>query len=255
MANPDGTPIWYELTTADPAAAKRFYDAVVGWSIDAEAPLPGMEYRMIHAGDGHAGGVMTLTAEMKAEGAQPGWLFYVGVADVDGRAEQARSLGGQVLVPPTDIPGVGRFALLLDPQGAPFYIMRGDSEEDSRAFSPSAAGHCSWNELGTSDADAALGFYRSLFGWENRETMDMGPLGGYHFLDLGETRLGALCRADDRQPRWNFYFRVPSIAAAKERVETAGGTVTVGPHEVPGGDVILIGTDPEGATFSLVGAA
>lgn len=247
-----GFPIWYELVTPDPEGAKAFYEAVADWTI-APPPPHGPDYRMISAADGGVGGVLRLDDAMKAAGAQPTWLMYVGVEDVDATAEQARSLGASVLVPPTDIPGVGRFAFLADPQGAPFYIMHGASDGQSGAFSYETPGHVSWNELSTTDGDAALAFYGTLFGWENRETMDMGPMGGYHFLDTGETRLGALVTMQGRPAGWRLYIRVADIDAAADRVTTQGGSIHMGPHEVPNGDVILIGTDPQGAPFSLVG--
>lgn len=256
MTNPHGTPIWYELMTADPDAAKRFYDPLVGWTIGA-APPGGMDYRMIAAADGQVGGVMRITPEMEAGGAKPGWLMYVGVDDVDATAEKAKELGATIMVPPTDIPDVGRFAFLADPQGAPFYVMRGNSPESSTAFSPGALGRCSWNELWTSDAAGAIAFYGALFGWENRETMDMGPMGGYHFLDLGPVRLGALAQSQQagQQTRWNPYFTVRNVDAAVDRVKASGGAVTMGPHDVPGDSRIIMGTDPEGATFALVSGA
>ena len=254
MANPHGTPIWYELMTPDPDAATAFYNPLVNWAIDPRRPGDDVDYRMIKAEGEDVGGVMRLGPDMAASGAEPSWLFYVGVDDVDATAEKAKGLGAHALVPPTDIPDVGRFALLTDPQGAPFYIMRGATGGTSRAFAPEVDGHGSWNELWTSDGPAALAFYGELFGWENRETMDMGPMGGYHFLDLGDVRLGAVAQtpADGQRPRWNLYFRVPDVDAAIERVTAGGGTVTTGPHDVPGGSRIVMGTDPQSASFALV---
>ena len=251
MPNAPGTPIWYELMTPDPDGAQRFYEAVVGWSVAAPPPGP-VDYRMISAADVQVGGVMRLSEEMRAGGAAAGWLMYVAVADVDAVVEQARGLHAQVIVPPADIPGVGRFSLLTDPQGAPFYVMRGAAEGASEAFAPGRPGHCSWNELWTPDVGVAMGFYGALFGWENRETMDMGPMGGYHFIDAGPLRLGAAAAMGEQPSRWNPYFSVAAIDAAVERVRAAGGTVTMGPHEVPTGEVIVLGADPQGATFALV---
>ena len=74
MANPHGTPIWYELATADADAAARFYGSVVGWSV-APSAMPGIDYRILEAGDGtpgtQAGGLMALTPEMRAGGMAP----------------------------------------------------------------------------------------------------------------------------------------------------------------------------------------
>ena len=256
MANSHGTPIWYELITPDPDAAKAFYDDVAGWTIEPR-PSGEIDYRMIATGDGLVGGVMRLNDDMASGGAKPGWLFYIGVDDVDATADTITAAGGAVLMPPWNMPGVGRMAFVADPQGAPFYIMRGAGDADSTVFAPGKLGHGGWHELQTSDATAAVAFYRQVFGWENRETMEMGPMGGYHFLDLGDLRLGALMRAQAEgvAPRWHFYFNVPDADAAVGRIERGGGAVTQGPHEVPGGSRIVVGTDPQGATFALVAQA
>lgn len=254
MANPDGAPIWYELMTPDPDASKKFYDAVVGWTIDPQASGD-MDYRMIVAPDGeNAGGVMHMTADMLANGAKPAWLFYIGVQDVDGTAEKIKQLDGSVHMGPMDIPNVGRFAFVSDPQGMSFYIMRGDSPQDLTAFQVNTPGHAAWNELVTSDHKAAQAFYGELFNWENNETMPMGEMGEYAFIDHAGVRIGAMMTAGAGWPtRWTYYFNVPSIDAAKGRIEQAGGTVTMGPHEVPGGMHIIMGTDPQGVDFALVG--
>jgi predicted enzyme related to lactoylglutathione lyase len=254
MSNPPGSPIWYELMTPDPDGAKRFYDDVIGWAIEA-APSGPMDYRMIAAPGGLAGGVFRLTDDMQAGGARPAWLLYLGVTDVDATAGRAASLGARIFVPPTDIPGIGRFALMADPQGAPFYIMHTGRDETSTVFAPGVPGRCSWNELCTPNLPGALAFYGDLFGWENRETMDMGPMGGYHFLDLGDMRLGATVEMKDRPAHWNLYFNVPDMAEAIERVRAGGGSIEMGPHDVPSGDCIVLATDPQTARFALVARA
>ena len=148
MTNPHGSWIWYELMTPDAAASRSFYEAVVGWTIDAESMAPGgAEYRILHAADGDIGGMLTLDAAMLGGGAKPTWLGYIGVDDVDATVERLRFAGGSVHVPPTDIPGVGRFAMVADPQGVPFYVMRGFSPESSTAYARFGEGHVSWNEL------------------------------------------------------------------------------------------------------------
>ena len=251
MANSDGSPIWYELMTTDAYGAQAFYVDVVGWSIADSGMVGTGDYRILTAPDGQgAGGLMTLR-----DGApiKPGWFSYIGVRDVDGTAARIRQLGGSVHMEPQDIPGVGRFAFVADPQGMSFYIMRGDSPEDSNAFG-TAPGHCGWNELVTSDHKAALAFYGELFGWENEETMSMGEMGDYCFFDHAGERLGAVMTAGAGWPtRWSYYFTVPSIEAAVEKVKAGGGVIHQGPHEVPGGAWIIQGTDPQGAAFALTG--
>ncbi|MCW2396104.1 MULTISPECIES: VOC family protein [unclassified Sphingobium] len=254
MTNRHGEFIWYELMTSDLEAARAFYGAVVGWSIAERSDMPGMDYRMIRAADGEVGGMMALDAEMIAGGGRRIWIGYIGVDDVDATAAAIPSMGGRLYVQPQDIPGVGRFAMAADPHGAPFYIMRGSVEGGvSRAFSPQAVGHCGWNELSSPDQPAALAFYTGLFGWSSPSVMPMGPMGDYRFLSVGDLPIGASLEQKDQRAEWRFYFRLPSIRAAMEAVAAHGGTITTGPHEVPGGDWVVMGTDPQGARFALVG--
>ena len=255
--NPKGDFIWYELMTPDAEGAKAFYDAVVGWNISEGAPEFG-GYRMIGRSDGgNAGGVLPLTDEMQQHGARPTWLGYVSVADVDQAVAAIEQAGGKGLMPAFDIPNVGRIALVADPQGAPFYVMRATPPEpkaQSDAFSPSAEQRVGWNELSTTDPVSARKFYTGQFGWGSDEFIDMGELGEYRFLEQDGTRIGALCGVmQGQQPKWRFYFRVPSIAKAKDTAEQKGGTIHMGPHQVPTGDYIVIGSDPQGAEFALVG--
>ena len=256
MSNPHGTPIWYELVTADPDASKTFYDSVIGWTIEAQPSGP-MDYRMIGSGsgDGLVGGVMRLLPEMQAVGGKPGWLFYIGVDDVDTTADAIRAKGGQVRMGPVDLPNVGRLALVADPQGIPFYIMRGASDAASTAWDRSGMGKCNWNELATTDLAAANGFYADVFGWTYPDKMEMpGDMGDYVFVDAAGQTIGATMRATEGQPPgWTFYFRAPDIEVAAESVRAHGGIVHAGPMVVPGGDRIIVAADPHGVPFGVVG--
>jgi predicted enzyme related to lactoylglutathione lyase len=106
---------WSELTTTDPAAAAEFYGKLFGWTVKApDAAMGG--YRVVNIGDAGVAGIMA-----NPEGAPPmppHWGCYVTVSDVDQTLERCTSLGGKVLVPPMEVPGVGRMAVLQDPQGA-----------------------------------------------------------------------------------------------------------------------------------------
>jgi len=258
-ASDQGSFIWYELMTPDPVGAKAFYDAVVGWTIEPQ-PSGEMDYRMIGRADGgNAGGVMRLTDDMVSHGARPIWLGYINVDDVDASVASIESAGGKALLPAFDIPDIGRMAMVADPQGAPFYIMKpippaSDANAKSDVFSPDEPQRCSWNELSTTDPVSARKFCGEQFGWGTEEFMDMGPIGEYRFLDKDGARIGALCGVmQGQQPKWRYYFRVPSISKAKDTAEQKGGAISMGPHQVPTGDWIIIGTDPQGAEFALTG--
>jgi predicted enzyme related to lactoylglutathione lyase len=254
-----GSYIWYELITPDPVGAKTFYDAVVGWNIEAQ-PSGEMDYRMISRADGgNTGGIMRLTEEMQTHGARPTWLGYVAADDVDATVASIEKAGGKALMPAFDIPDIGRIAMVTDPQGAPFYVMKptppaGSESQVSDVFSVDRPGRVSWNELATSDLEAAKRFYPAQLGWTLGDVMPMGDMGDYQFITHKDVRLGAMMTAAaGNQTRWRYYFRVANVDSSKLAVEASGGTILHGPQEVPGGDRILIGTDPQGAEFAIVG--
>lgn len=264
MANPSGSFIWYELMTPDPDAIAPFYAAVVGWQIAGGEPQAagGMDYRMIGRADGKsAGGVLHLTEGMRQHGARPQWIAYLYTPDVDRQLAAIAADGGTVQMPATDLPHVGRIAMVTDPQGIPFYVMTpvpppGQPEASSDVFDRHALQRVNWNELASPDLAASKVFYGRHFGFEFNDVMDMGPAGDYCFIDRQGERLGAIMqRQDDRQPAaWLFYFGVPSIAAARRAIEANGGQLLLGPEEIPTGEWIIVATDPAGAVFGLAGA-
>ncbi|HEX8905102.1 MAG TPA: VOC family protein, partial [Longimicrobiaceae bacterium] len=111
---------WSELATNDAAKAKEFYGGVFGWEGDTQNM--GMEYTVFRGPTGMVAGMYEITPEMA--GMHPSWLPYFVVDDAEASVEKARSLGATILKEPADIPGVGRFALLQDPQGAFFYVIK-----------------------------------------------------------------------------------------------------------------------------------
>ncbi|WP_062769199.1 VOC family protein [Sphingopyxis terrae] len=263
MTNPKGSFIWYELMTGDPDGAARFYGAVVGWTIagaaDPAAP-GGVDYRMIGRSDGgNAGGMLALNADMLAGGARPGWLGYLYTPDVDAAVAAITADGGSVHMPATDLP-VGRIAMVSDPQGAPFYVMNpvpppGMEGMTSDVFSVTEAQHVRWNELSTDDPEAAIAFYRRHFGWGQEGAMDMGAMGSYRFLQLGDIGIGAVMPRMPQMPvsAWTYYIGVDDIDRALAAVAAEGGQLLSGPHEIPGGEFSATGLDPQGAAFGLVG--
>ena len=258
MANHHGDFIWYELMTTDADAAQDFYSGLVGWTF-SDSEQDGIDYRMFRKDGPDVGGLMPLTQDMIDGGAKPLWVGYIGVDDVDATAAKIASAGGAVMMEPQDIPDVGRFAFVADPQGVPFYIMRGSSDEPSESFALDAPrdGHCAWNELATADLPAAESFYESVFGWVKGDTMDMGEMGAYDMYKNPphESMLGAMMGNPDEMPvsLWSYYFRVPDIDVAVEHTTANGGQVLNGPMEIPGGEFVFAGLDPQGAMFNLLG--
>lgn len=252
MRNPEGTPIWYELLTNDAAASRAFYENVVGWKMQPPPPSDPKHYWMIDAPNAHVGGMMQLTDQMRTNGARPTWLFYIGVEDVDATVKRATEAGAAVLMPAFDIPDVGRIAMLADPQGNPFYVMRGGMDQASASFERTGMGKCNWNELSTPDPASGNAFYAKVFGWKLADSMKMPDGGAYTFVDVGEARVGATMKqSPGAPPGWMFYFRAPDIEAAAEKVKAGGGKVHAGPMEVPGGDKVIVASDPHGVPFGV----
>jgi uncharacterized protein len=264
MSNQHGDFIWYELLTKDADAAGEFYGAVIGWT-STNSGQPGMDYRFFSSGDGSdpkdgVGGYMAITQEMAAGGARPAWVGYIAVDDVDASIANIASAGGNLLMPAMDLESVGRMAMVTDPQGAPFYIMKGTSDEASHSFATTAptVGHCAWNELATSDPKAALGFYSKQFGWSAAGEMDMGEMGAYRFIQASDQRfmIGAAYQKVEADPHshWLFYFRAPNLDNAMATITGRGGKIYMEPVPLPEGpDFSLIAYDPDGAPFGLVG--
>lgn len=254
--NYEGRFIWYELLTTDLDAGEAFYRAVVGWTI-ADSGQQGMRYDILSVGDRGIGGAMQLDRKMLDNGARPGWLGYINVPDTDAMAKRVVQAGGSVHFGPDDIPDVGRFAMVADPGGAPFYLLSPlPQDEPQPRPEASAPGMISWHELVAANGEkAAFDFYSSLFGWQTDTEMDMGAMGKYRIFAKDGVQLGGMMDKPDNAPTsgWTFYINVDSIEAAAERIKANGGQVTNGPMEVPGGSWIVQGTDPQGAQFALVG--
>lgn len=263
MADERGAFIWYELMTDDPARAREFYAAVVGWDIAAKNSVPGgaMDYRMINRADGgFAGGVLALSPQMRATGAKPGWFGYVHVPDIDDAARAFVAAGGAIHMGPNDMAGVGRIALVADPQGAVIYLMTPfpppeNPDARSDVFDAARPQHFRWNELWTSDQDAATALYRATFGWTQEGAMPMGPMGEYRFLQHNGIAIGAIGTAQTggEGSRWQYFAGVDDIDRACRAVADRGGLVLGEPQQIPSGEYSVYAHDPGGATIGLVG--
>jgi predicted enzyme related to lactoylglutathione lyase len=246
--------VWFDLATTDPAAAITFYTKLIGWETEV---WPGeMPYTMWTANKTPLGGVMSLPPDAMKAGASPHWIAHITTPHVDESAATATRLGGRVLVPPTDIPTVGRFAMLADPQGAIFSAFAQENPTPERE-GPVLVGDFMWQELNTSDAVAAFDFYHAIFGWEHTSQMDMGEHGIYYMYGRNDEVLGGMYTLPPSDPRpsaWLHYIRVPDVDRSALQIPKLGGKVTLPAMDVPNGSRVLHGTDPQGGPFALVSA-
>ena len=254
MSSPNGKFGWYELMTNDTAAAGKFYSSVVGWTTQ-DVGMPGMPYTTFNV-DG-----VGITGMLTVPGAPNMWVGYIHVENVDAKVEEIVAAGGKLWRPATDVPGMLRFTVMSDPQGAAIVIFTSNPDMPTPANRPAppTPGTIGWHELYTTDLEGAWSFYSSQFGWTKSSDMDMGPMGVYRIFDEGKGSPmgdgGMMTKAPEMpNSRWGFYFSVDAIGAAIERVNAGGGKVIQGPHQVPGGQWIIQGIDPQGANFALVSA-
>jgi hypothetical protein len=244
--------VWEDLMTTDTKAAATFYSKVAGLKT-APAPFD-PSYTTFLASERGMGGLMRMADEAKAMGAPPNWLSYVGVESVDNTVQQAGLLGAKVLKPAADIPNVGRFAILQDPQGAVFAVFSTTLPFPAPATVP--LGHMSWHELTTSDMQAAFLFYQQLFGWHVVSDADMGGIGTYRvFAREGSNySLGGMYTKPPQQPgppAWLPYIKVADVRGATAKAKALGAQILHGPADVPGGGLITMAIDPQGAAFAL----
>jgi predicted enzyme related to lactoylglutathione lyase len=252
MSNSHGHFVWYELLTTDMAVAQAFYAKVVGFTA-SDASAPGMPYTLLSTGDAVIGGLMTLPQEARQTGAQPRWLGYIAADDVDAAVARLRQLGGAVHIPPTDMSGIGRFAVAADPQNTTFALIKWSEPGQTAADDLDKTGRVGWHELLAADGATAFPFYGELFGWRKAEP-EIDAAGTYQPFFAGAQRAGGMFTKPKfvAIPFWLYYFNVGDLGAASENVKALGGKVLEGPVEVPGGTRVARCEDPQGAMFALM---
>ncbi|MGH6827433.1 MAG: VOC family protein [Rhizomicrobium sp.] len=245
---------WYDVMTTDTKAASRFYCDVVGWTAE-DMTATGHDYTVFNTQGQGVAGLMPIPEEAAKDGLRPAWMGYIAVDDVDATASRVRKEGGQVHREPTDVPGIIRFAVVGDPQGAAFLVAKG-LRPAMPPLPVGTAGTIGWRELYAADWKSVLPFYQALFGWTKADAIEMGEVGTYQLFAAGGAPIGAMMTKPPHVPRpnWGYYFNVPEIDAGASRIAAKGGRILHGPAEVPGGQWIVQAIDPQGAAFSLVAA-
>jgi len=251
MDNNNGQFVWHEYLAKDVKAAIAFYTDLIGWKTQPFSEAGG-DYTMWVGSQGPLGGVMKLPDEAVQMGTPPTWMGHVQVGDVDAAAAMVKKFGGIIHKEPTDIPTVGRFSVIGDPQGAAISMFKPDSP--MTLHDKSKDQEFCWNELMTSDSVAAFGFYSKIFGWKMMQEMDMGPIGLYRVYGVGDTQLGgmmAVPKGAPMPPMWIYYIQISDLDATIAQATKKGAQVMNGPMDVPGGGRIAQLMDPQGAAFAL----
>ena len=235
-----GDPVnWFDLGAAEVAPLHAFYSELFGWKVTPIAET----YSMLTNGGGIPGGI-------GRSGTGDPWVaFYVEVADPQAKLDKAVSLGGAVVVPVTEIPGV-TFAMFSDPDGLLIGMMKAMGEDAVPPDMPPPQGApVDWFEVIGSDAKASQAFYTELFGWTYEDATAT-----YGMVDTGAGRgiPGGVGSSDEPGSRWaTVYANVEDVEQTLARAEELGGKREYGPVDID--DHMQTGAirDPAGSLFGV----
>ncbi len=244
---PQGTPCWADLASGDVEGSRAFYGALFGWEWDVLGPEFG------NYSTGLLRGKKVAAVASRMDDSQPvAWTTYLAVDDADKWAAAVPAAGGTVAMAPMEIPGQGRLAIAADPTGAFFGVWEAARHRGSELVNE--PGTIVWNELVTSDLDAAAAFYAATLG-VRFEDMDTGGNGAYKLLQVdGRTAGGAMPLQPgmgDLPPHWGIYFEVADTDAAVARAQELGARVLAPVQQTPQGPMAMF-LDPQGGAFAVI---
>lgn len=246
---PIGAPCWVDLFTSDPDASCAFYSELLGWTAESAGEEYG-GYINFSKGDARVAGAMRNDG---SAGVPDTWNVYLASTDAEATAAAAAANGGEVIVPASEVMGLGSMAVVSDPGGAAIGIWQ---PGEHKGFGVLAEpGSASWFELHTRDYDASVAFYKTVFGWDAHAMSD-APEFRYTTLFGGEEAAAGIMDAAGFLPegapgQWSVYFGVEDADAAAAKIADLGGKVTQAAEDTPYGR-LAAATDPTGAEFKVV---
>ena len=246
-----GSFCWLELATTDQKAASRFYSDLFGWTAE-DAPMgPDFTYTMLKSGGKDVGGAYTLMKEQVENHVPPHWMLYVKVRSADEFAARAVELGGRQIVAPSDIPEVGRFAVVQDPTGAFISVFEAGKNSGMTTFGD--VGALCWADLNTPDPEKASKFYADWLGW----TYETGEDAYRHIVNgTGEEdMIGGIPPEMHAPPgtpaNWLPYFHVADCRATAAKAARLGASAILPASLMADVGTIAVLADPQGAVFAL----
>jgi uncharacterized protein len=246
-----GSFCWLELGTTDRNAGKNFYSKLFGWTTEDVPMGPDMAYTLFRSNGNDVAGAYELMKEQLDAHVPPHWMLYLKVESADASAAKAIQLGAQQIIPPSDIPNIGRFAVIQDPTGAAISIF-----EPGRHRGITGYGDINvlcWADLNTADPQKASRFYADWLGW-NYET---GKDGYRHIINgtAQEDMIGGIPAEMHAPPgtpaHWMCYFHVADSKATAATAIQLGASAIMPPDLMPDVGVIGVLSDPQGAVFAL----
>jgi predicted enzyme related to lactoylglutathione lyase len=234
---------WIELATSDWNAARDYYTSLFGWTANPMPMGPDQPPYVMLEKNGKQVGALYENKKIP-----PNWLSYVNVESVDDTAKTAKDLGANLLQEPFDVMDVGRMAVMQDGQGARLAVWQ--ARKSIGATVRDEPGTLCWNELMTSDAEAARKFYASLFDWKLKVSPE------YTEVHVGEKGVGGIMQISPEMhgmpSHWQPYIMVDDCDATVRKAQSLGTKELFGPFDAPNVGRLAILKDPQGATFAVI---
>lgn len=246
-----GAPCWIDLMTSDIAKARQFYGDLFGWEYETGDEEKYGGYTTARKNGKTVAGLMQKDEDQA--GMPDVWSTYLRSDDAEATAAAVTANGGQVYMPPMDVPEQGHMAIFGDASGAAIGIWQ---PREMKGFELVAEpGAAAWHELHTKDYDAAVKFYQDVFAWET-DVMSDTPEFRYTTLGAGDSAKAGILDASGYLPAevpssWHTYFAVESTDAAVEKAVAMGATLIDPAEDTPYGRLATL-TDPTGAMFKIM---
>ena len=241
---------WIELATSNQDAAKSFYTALFGWTVQDVPMGPGGIYSLLQLNGRIAASAYTMLPEESSTGLPPHWKLYVAVTNADESVRKAGELGAKIIDPPFDIGDRGRTAVIQDPTGAVFFLWQ-PGKRSGVGVTGEPGSFC-WADLTTPDQARAKSFYEGLFGWNVIPGRDNS---GYLHVVNGHNYIGGIPPArpgsNRTPPHWLVYFAVADVDKTFQTGKELNARILMPPMEFQGVGRMAILADPQGAVFAL----
>ncbi|HEX4460388.1 MAG TPA: VOC family protein [Polyangia bacterium] len=255
--NQQGRIVWHDLNTTDLPRSKAFYSELFGWNVSEHGP-----WNFI-APPGETQHFGTMIGHEAAANIPSHWVPYLTVANIDAAITEAAGAGGKITVPKRPAGETGHFSYVLDPQMASFALWQysdkspGKPEHDG---GPPRTGHFIWDELMTSDPEAAAKFYTRVVGYETKEAAQVP---GMHYTlfqrpatraDGTKREAGGMMKSPPGvvHPYWLSYVCVDDCDRSAAKAKSLGGKVAAGPMDIPQVGRIATLLDPTGAAIGIM---